>query len=90
MILYPREPGGYVAYDPLEAMRRNQDELTHWSVWQAWFSRLGFGVVSFAAGWMVMALADQSRQLREAQARIEKLEGELIERKKNQERGDRN
>jgi hypothetical protein len=77
VVFHPREPGGYFANDQLEALQRNQVELTSWSVWQVTVCRLGFGLISFAAGVTVMVLADLSRKLREAQARIEKLEGSL-------------
>ena len=55
----------------------NPSGLASYSVWQATLSRLGFGLVSFAGGLLVMVVADLSRRLREAQSRIEKLEGSL-------------
>jgi hypothetical protein len=51
--------------------------LASYSYFQASVSRLGFGLVSFAGGFLILIVADLSRRLREAQARIEKLEGNL-------------
>jgi hypothetical protein len=49
--------------------------LADHAAWQATLSRLGFGLVSFAGGLLVMVVADLSQRLRAAQSRIEKLEG---------------